>query len=618
MAIDGLVSGLDTTEIIKSLLALEKLPQDAMVARQDTAKNQLSSYASVRAKLTALGTAANALATASRWNHRTATSNATSTATVSATPTAAVGSLTFTVDRLAAAHGLSTATSVAGTDTVIASGGTISLDLGDGEGPRSIDVGGGTLAEVAAAIGGAGLGIRATTVDTGSGHRLQLSSVATGADSAFTVDGLDPFVGGTVVTNVGVDAQLTIGTGPGAYSITSRSNTFAGLMPGVSVTAAGVSATPVTVNVAENVTALADAVKAMVDAANAALSEISLRTAYNAETKTGASLNGDATLRRAAQDITRAVANAVGTSTLGSSGLAGVALDRSGRFSFDAAKFATAYAADGTAVRNLFAQSGSSTSSDVTFVSAGGRARSGSYDVEVTTAAERATSTGLTGGWPLGVATTVAVRVGSVEVSHEIGASDSATDAAAGLRAAIVAAGLRLEVTESGGGLEISSEGYGSSQTFEVAWDGIGFTSHQGVDVAGTIGGVAAVGTGRQLQVPFTHASLGGLTVSTNGTATGVLGTLEYGAGIAQRLATAVTGANDLVDGYLTAAEKGRQTRIDTLGRSIADFDVRLAAREARLRAYWTNLEVTLGKLKDQSSWLAGQLGSLTTNTRSS
>ena len=79
-----------------------------------------------------------------------------------------------------------------------------------------------------------------------------------------------------------------------------------------------------------------------------------------------------------------------------------------------------------------------------------------------------------------------------------------------------------------------------------------------------------------------------------------------------------VTSANALVDGYLTAAENGRKNRIDTLGRSIADFDTRLAAREARLRTYWTSLEVTLGKLKDQSSWLAGQLGSLTANSGSS
>ena len=617
MAIDGLVSGLNTTEIIASLMAIEKLPQDAMVARQETAKNQLSSYASVRAKLTALGTAANVLATTAKWNQRTATSTNSSTATVTATSTATVGSLTFSVDRVATAHGLSSATAIASTSTVVASGGTVSIDLGDGAGPHTIDVGGGTLQEVAAAINGAGLGIRATTVNTGAGFRLQMNSTATGADSAFTVDGLDASVGGTVVTNEGVDAQLTIGTGPGAYSVTSSSNTFSDLMPGVSVTAVAVSASPVTVNVAENVTALSDAVKALVEAANAALSEISMRTAFNAETKSGASLNGDATMRRAAQEITRSVAVAVGASSLGSVGAAGVSLDRTGRLTFDADKFSKAYAAEPAAVRNLFAQQSAATG-DVSFVSAGGRARSGSYDVEITAAAERASTTGLSGAWPLGSATTVSLRVGSTLVEHEIGAGESAADAAAGLQQALDEAGLQLDVVEDGGGLSITTRAYGSAQRFEVAWDGVDFSSHEGVDVAGTIGGVAAVGTGQQLQVPFIHGSLGGITVDVTGSATGSVGSVDYSAGVAQRLATMVTSANDLVDGYLTAAENGRKNRIDTLSRSIADFDTRLAAREARLRSYWTTLEVTLGKLKDQSSWLAGQLGSLTANSGSS
>ncbi len=399
--------------------------------------------------------------------------------------------------------------------------------------------------------------------------------------------------------------------------MTSSSNTFTDLMPGVSVTAVTVSAAPVTVNVAENVTALSGAVAALVEAANAALSEISLRTAYNAESKTGASLNGDATMRRAAQEITRSVATAVGASSLGSAGAAGVSLDRTGRLTFDAAKFATAYAADPTAVRNLFTQHGATTG-DVSFVSAGGRARSGSFEVEVTTAAQQATTTGLTGGWPLGSATTVSVRVGSVLVEHEIGAGESAADAAAGLQQALDDAGLQLDVAEDAGGLSLTTRAFGTAQRFEVAWDGATFAEHQGVDVAGTIGGVAAVGTGRQLQVAFTHASLGGVTVDVAGSVTGSVGTVDYSAGVAQRLATMVTSANDLVDGYLTAAETGRKNRIDTLATSIEDFDRRLTAREARLRSYWTSLEVTLGKLKDQSSWLAGQLGSLSANSGSS
>ncbi len=615
MAIDGLVSGLDTTQIIESLMAIERAPQNAMVARQTTAKNQLDAYKSVRDKISALGTAATALTTATKWNQRTASSSNSSVATVSSTSTGAIGSLSFTVDRLASSHGLRSSNTIASPDTVIASGGSISIDKGDGNGPQSISVGGGTLSEVVSALNGAGLGLRAAPVNTGNGYHLQVSSGATGAASAFTLSGLDPAVGGTQVTSQGQDAQLTIGSGPGAYTVTSTSNTFSDLLPGVSVTAVSVSATAVTATVSENTQALSDAVKALVEAANAALSEISLRTAYDAKNKTGATLNGDSTMRRAAQDITRAVIDVVGTSSLGSGGLAGVKLERNGKFSFDAAAFSTAYAEDPAAVRNLFVQSGNTTTGDVTFVSAGNRAQSGTYDVEVTTAAEQATTTGLTGGWPLGVATTVALKVGSKELTYEIDAGASAADAAAALQLAADEAGLRLDVTESGGGLSITSRDFGSAAKFSVAWDGVTFTDHAGIDVAGTINGIEAVGTGQQLQVPTTDGRLGGLAVRVTGTATGALGSVTYGAGIAQRLASVVTRSNDLVDGYLTAAEKGKQTKIDTLATSITEYDRRLEVREARLRTYWAALETTLGRLKDQSSWLASQIGSLAANS---
>ncbi|MHB1139050.1 MAG: flagellar filament capping protein FliD [Microthrixaceae bacterium] len=609
MAVDGLVSGLDTTQIIESLMAIERQPQVAMVARQTTAKNQLDAYKSIRDKMAALGTAATNLATASKWNARTATSSSPSTATVSSTSTGSLGSLTFTVDRLATAHGVRSANTSATADTIVASSGTITVDLGDGAGPQAVDVGGGTLSEVATALNKADLGLRAAVVNTGNGYHLQVDSATTGADSTFTLGGLDPAVGGTVATNLAQDAQLTIGSGPGAYAVTSASNTFTDLLPGVSITAVSASTTPVTTTVSENVQALSDAVKALVDAANAAL-----RTAYDSKNKMGATLNGDSAVRRAAQEITRAVIDIVDTSSLGSAGLAGVKLERTGKFTFDAEGFKTAYTKDPAAVRALFAQSGTATDGNVSFVSSGSRAQSGTYAVEVTTAAAQATTTGLTDGWPLGAATTVGVRIGTTEATYEIGAGESAADAAAGLQAAIDAAGLRLEVTESGGGLALSTLDFGASATFDVAWDGVTHTTHAGVDVAGTIDGVAAVGKGQQLQIDPVDPRLGGLAVLVTGSTTGPQGTITYGAGIAQRLASAVTRSNDLVDGYLTNAEKGKQNKIDTLATSITDYDRRLEVREARLRTYWASLEVTLGKLKDQSSWLASQIGSLSAN----
>lgn len=129
-------------------------------------------------------------------------------------------------------------------------------------------------------------------VNTGTGYRLQFSASATGAASTFTVDGLDPVLGGTVVTAVGADARITIGEGAGAYAVTSPSNSFADVLPGVTVRAVSASVNPVTVTVDGNADALADKVSALVDAANAALAEIAAKSAYDTKTNKGGPLTG--------------------------------------------------------------------------------------------------------------------------------------------------------------------------------------------------------------------------------------------------------------------------------------------------------------------------------------
>ena len=82
-------------------------------------------------------------------------------------------------------------------------------------------------------------------------------------------------------------------------------------------------------------------------------------------------------------------------------------------------------------------------------------------------------------------------------------------------------------------------------------------------------------------------------------------------AGLAQQLDTVAKGATDPITGTLTAAIKGGNTQITSLNRQIADWDVRLAARQQALQRQFTNLELALGKMKNQSNWLSGQIAGL-------
>lgn len=81
--------------------------------------------------------------------------------------------------------------------------------------------------------------------------------------------------------------------------------------------------------------------------------------------------------------------------------------------------------------------------------------------------------------------------------------------------------------------------------------------------------------------------------------------------GLVERLSTLAKGATDQYTGQLTTAITGQNTTISDLTKRIADWDDRLADRKVRYQKYYSSLEVSLGKLQNQSTWLSGQLSKL-------
>lgn len=83
--------------------------------------------------------------------------------------------------------------------------------------------------------------------------------------------------------------------------------------------------------------------------------------------------------------------------------------------------------------------------------------------------------------------------------------------------------------------------------------------------------------------------------------------------GWAARVAAVTKAASNTTTGSLTSAVTGRSTTIDTLTRSISDWDDRLTIRRATLERQYTALETALSALNSQSSWLSSQIASLPT-----
>jgi flagellar hook-associated protein 2 len=65
----------------------------------------------------------------------------------------------------------------------------------------------------------------------------------------------------------------------------------------------------------------------------------------------------------------------------------------------------------------------------------------------------------------------------------------------------------------------------------------------------------------------------------------------------------------------ITSLTQNHNTMINNLNDQIDSWDVRLATRQAALQRQYSNLEVALGKLQSQSTWLSGQIAGLSTGS---
>lgn len=129
-SITGLATGLDTAAIIKQLVAIERNTQNAVKARATKAQVALATWAGLRTQLASLRTTALDLARPLGWRTLTASSSDESAVTVTAGSGTFGGTLSFTVDRLAAAGSVRSVNTVTGTSTLVAADSAIFVAAG--------------------------------------------------------------------------------------------------------------------------------------------------------------------------------------------------------------------------------------------------------------------------------------------------------------------------------------------------------------------------------------------------------------------------------------------------------------------------------------------------------
>jgi flagellar hook-associated protein 2 len=80
---------------------------------------------------------------------------------------------------------------------------------------------------------------------------------------------------------------------------------------------------------------------------------------------------------------------------------------------------------------------------------------------------------------------------------------------------------------------------------------------------------------------------------------------------VSNGLAKTLSAFGDTANKNVTSAIQNGNDDIKTLNDQISDWDVRLSMRQQALQKQFSDMEVSLGQLKDQQSWLTGQIAQL-------
>jgi flagellar hook-associated protein 2 len=353
LAVDGLVSGLDTTSLINSLMQVEGIPQTLLKNKVSASQSYISALQGLNAKVAALADLAAKTAKPAALDLYSAASSSTAV-TVATTTGASAGQIDLTVGALAHAQ-----KSVSAAMSVWPDSPPLLTIVGADGIAHSITAASTSLDDVVSAVNKAGAGVTATKVAIGGGEsRIQFTSSTIGAAGSFTVhqgDATAPLLPLTEIQKA-QDASITIWAGTtAAQIITSSSNTFADLLPGVSITVSATSVDPVTVTVSRDDAAISKQASDLVTALNGIFSEIASKTKVSTTTDAsgttstkGGVFTGDSTIR----DINQRMLSAASLPVNGRSPSEfGISITKSGTFEFDEETFAAAMAKEPAAAQ---------------------------------------------------------------------------------------------------------------------------------------------------------------------------------------------------------------------------------------------------------------------------
>ena len=673
----GLGSGLQINDIVTAIIDAEKVPAQGKIDSDAVkATEQISAFGSINSALSTFKDSYKDLSKTSSYSAVNISSSDESVLTATAGLGAQTGVYDIEVKEKAQAQSLATSAFSSPNDSM--GTGTMTIRFGSYETGTfavnanttiqniTIDSSNNTLSTFRDAINADDSnGVSASIINDGSGYRLVMTSDNTGeeyameitvsdddADDTDNTSGISRLIYNDTNKNMtqsveAKDAEIVMN----GLTITRNSNDIDSVVTGVTIklldTKPGEN---IRLNINKDTSTVENEIRAFVDNYNALtvqLNEFSKVDSSNGETGV---LVGDATVRSIENQLRNLLNNRLEhlPGSIKSFANLGIFTNRDGTLEINESnsalpKFSEVIKDNIADVADFFTATGSSTDSQVNFVSSNSLTKPGTYDVEVTQLATKGALTGLLVN-NLDVSSanendTFKVRIDGILSNDIVIANklyDSVADLATELQSKInsdstlLDKGVSVIVTEDAGKLKIESSAYGSTSSVSFNEVDTNFLAHLGIDVQqgttginveGKIDGVEAFADGQFLLSESGNSS--GIKLEITGGPLGDRGSVSFSEGttvlmndlLLSMIDTQITNASGDVNSssvenappstLIDSKTDSLYKKLEQLDRQDADLKLKMDAYEARLYKQFNAMDSAVAALN-------GTMGSLT------
>lgn len=663
----GVGSGLDLSSIVSNLVNAEAVPTENRLFRQEKdATTELSAFGALKSSLSLFQASLGNLQSSMVFDAKKFTISDSSVFTAKTENSANPGNYSIEVSAIAQAQSLATNAATAFTDVNDTIGtGTLTIQFGEtSTGPyaftadtskatQTITVSAAnnntTLSGMRDYINDNDFGMQASIVNDGNGYRLLMTSDSTGAKNSMQItvtsdgDGNDNDNSGLSQLAFNASAQTGVGQTVAAQDaalsingldITRETNSVSGAISGVTLDLLKADVgNLVKFSVSENTQPAKNSINDFVSNFNDLVINMNTLTAYDAETGSAGILIGDSTVRSIANQLRRVISDSVSqlSGDLRSLADLGITTNSStGTLDIDETILNDALSNFPEQVEALFGRQGRPTDNEINYISGTEDTSPGEYSVNISTLATQGVFNGTT-------VNSLIIDANNDNFTLKVdGVTSSSITLAQGTYADgdALAAHIQAQINDDdalkgsealvsvaydsvNNKFDITSTKYGSESNVEFTVidtntsNDLGFSvaaGTAGVDVAGTINGAAATGSGRRLTGDSGDSK--GLVLEVIGGITGSRGTVSYSRGLGFSIDDIVN--NFLGSGGLIASrEDGLNDALEDIAEQRVNLNEHLESLEARLIKQFTALDLMISQFNQTSSFLTQQLANL-------